>query len=163
MIGRFGLAIAVASLSVPISILAQVATQWERVHADAQGEQSYDPASVRRTGERVRVTMRLAPIASRSNTAPSYIADYDFDCAGQTSALLSVREFGPEGEALRSTDPEERVDTVPIDAGSFEAPMYRKLCPGARPLPEPPPLSIVVQGTGGNCPSAGEAGRCGNE
>jgi hypothetical protein len=146
--------------SMPLS--AQPAPNWQRVHGDDEGEYFLDRASFRRDGDRVRVTMRIVPTASAGDAAMTYLAEYDFDCAAQTSAFAAGREIGPTGEELRAvTVPADRVSAELIYADSSEAPIYRALCPDSAALREPPAgpaLIRTVPVTGsGNCPGTNGA------
>ncbi len=137
----FAVTAAAMLLGISMPVLAQ-AVEWQRVHGDDEGEYFVDPASLRRDGDRVRVTMRLAPTGRGGVT---HIGDYDFDCAGHTMAMLAARELGPQGEQLRAVIvPAERVRAETVYAGSGQAPMFHAVCPAAAALPEPPAMPAIV-------------------
>ena len=153
---------AAAALLLAAPLLAEDSVAWQRLHADDEGVYAFDPASVRRTGEMVRVTLRLEP-AERGGIV--YIADFGFDCAGASSTLFAGREIGPGGEELRAvTVPADRTRPEPIDAASGMAPLFRNFCPGAA-LPERPAGPAIVATPPGSesrsCPRAEGAPRCG--
>lgn len=117
-----------------LAVAAQVATDLPEVRWEPAGSRlgfsfSFDPASVRRAGERVSFRMRLdGPIPSPAG-AQTGIATIEVDCATGMGAWLEGRFYNVSGMLLetRSVAPAGRRPQAP-ERGTPEARIHDRVC-----------------------------------
>lgn len=115
--------------------------KWVSLYSDRDGETFYDPASLKRTGDSVALSLR-----SVAKGADSWvIATVEIDCKKQTIAFLAGKEFGADGALLRSTEIDNgRIERQPLYEGEDIGATYRAACPKGAPLKvfDGPPIIV---------------------
>ena len=130
---------ALALLSVAPASAQDV--KWVSLYADRDAETLYDPASLKRVGN--RVTLSLRSVAKGADW--SAIMKMEIDCRAQTMAMLSGEEFGAEGKQLRSRIIEPgKIERMPMFKGEDMEPVYKVACPKGAPLPGMSGPPIIV-------------------
>lgn len=74
-------------------------TIWERVHNNAEGDGYADPASARRDGNAVDVTVRLL-LPTPADQVHSFQTRYRLDCAARTTRQLYITAFDAAGRRI---------------------------------------------------------------
>jgi hypothetical protein len=75
---------------------------WTAAGSEARGSYEYDPASVSRTGDVVRLRMRITLYADAPDGTRSVIMDVGIACSGRTMTTYAVTAYGSGGAALGS-------------------------------------------------------------
>ena len=132
------------------------APEWVTVGSDSANTLYYNPKSVSRSGDVVRVRTRMV-VADDPLGYGSFIILEDLNCRAQTWTMIAAQGFDTGGKLYRSVEvPADKARPEPIFAGETTALLYRKLCPAGRALPPPPiPGPPPVPTTPGTDPAAG--------
>lgn len=140
---RAALCAAVALGCWPAMLAAAQEAKWVSLYTDRDGETFYDPASVTRTGNRVRIKLRMI---AKSDVAWSAITRAEIDCKAQTLGMLSMEQYGAGPVPVKTrTVPADKVERQPLFVGEDMEPIYRAACPRGAPLPkfEGPQITVV--------------------
>ena len=133
-LARTTLFVAVVCACWPSAGAGAQAVKWVHIGANRDGEISYDPASLARTGDRVLLTVR---VALEGDPPTHFIGRVEFDCRQPSLAIHSGQQFGTKGELLRSkTVPTDQVEHDPLVTDSEYTNVYRVVCPDGAPLPK---------------------------
>lgn len=80
-------------------------TVWERVSNNADGDGYVDPASARRDGNAVEVTVRLLLPAPLDGRVHSFHTRFRLDCAARTARQLYITAFDAAGRRIAEGAP----------------------------------------------------------
>lgn len=120
------LAMALAAQALP----APAAVQWEEVAQDSGGRYSIDPTSIARTGDRVRFLMRAFAARAEPDGTSSAVVRYLIDCRARTSGMLAVDFYRGDAFSNSHQAGENEVQLRPIEAGTGEVALHRRVCGG---------------------------------
>lgn len=102
---------------------------WRRIDANDDGTLFADPATLRRSGSRFELTVRIVFAQDDGGGFESVVAHYRYDCAARTSTLLSVTGYDARGNTV--PDPEAGKGEEPPDPAPDDSPggaMLRAYC-----------------------------------
>jgi hypothetical protein len=101
-------------------------TQWVHVQEGESGARSYyDPASVRRDQDKVRLRLRAVPGRSSTTGTREYVALEEIDCAARTAATLELTATLRNGRRQTVPMPGK---AEPINPGTVVAALYDLVC-----------------------------------
>lgn len=127
----FALALA---LQAPAPLTEREGVRWEQVSAEPTGTSYIDPASLRRTGERVRFLGKN--IQRGENEGEVMLVDLELDCASAGFTLHAITMRIPVADTVQVVPlPPEAIDVDPrLDPRSpADRQLFRRIC--GRTLP----------------------------
>ncbi len=132
----FTAVVASAALIMPASAQRELASNWVRIGADADGSILYIDADYSETGQDEGGPFVVAHFISDdsgnvSKRQDSTFTRYQVRCGPQTSKLVHLATFDENGETLQSGDVTGRLAQIPYAAaadGSVGATIIRRAC-----------------------------------
>jgi hypothetical protein len=118
-------ALAAQSLPVPGAV------RWEPVAEDSGGHYEIDPTSLVRSGTRVRVLIRAIAARAEVDGTSSAVVRYLIDCQARTAAMLTADFYRGDAFASSRAVDEDQVQLRPIEAGTGEVGLHRRVCDAA--------------------------------
>ena len=128
------------TVTLAIALLLQAAAppfdpdgvRWEPLPAGPTVRTEYDPASVRRDGDRVRVTVRSAPVTNPGGD--KLVALMLIDCPSHALGILTLHTYSSSGVHLRSQEfAAERIGLIPASGGGTDELIEHACRPAAQP------------------------------
>lgn len=103
---------------------------WRLVSRTAENATWMDPASVRRDGARVEVSVRIVFARAEGNAVRSAVMRHAYDCTRRTGATVHVALYDAAG-ALHDEQQVTGEDAAPVapEEGSPDAAVLATLCP----------------------------------
>lgn len=104
---------------------------WQLLARTAENAAWLDPASVRRTGARVEVSVRIVFASAQDEGVRSAVMRHAYDCATRTGATLHISLYDAAGARLaeQPMTGDDAAATAP-EAGSPDAMVLARVCPG---------------------------------
>jgi hypothetical protein len=122
----FALTAALAAQALP----APAAVTWEAVAEDSGGRYSIDPASIVRTGDRVRFLMRAFAARAEADGTSSAVVRYLIDCRARTAGMLAADFYRGDAFGNSLTVDEDEIELRPLAEGTGEVQLHRRVCGG---------------------------------
>lgn len=119
------------TIALALALLAaggqpEAAPQWVALLETANGGSTYyDPASIRRGGELVRVRLRALPGSDSQTGVREFLAEESIDCARRTTTTLSLSASMHDGSSI---DVPQDGKADPINPNTPVAALFDVVC-----------------------------------
>ncbi len=110
-------------------LLAQAGANWVPAGSEPRGSYAYDSASVSRSGDIVRVRIRVIMSAIAPGGVRTLVMDVGLGCSARTMTAYAMSTYGDGGALIEShqAGPGESV-AQPLPANTIEDAIRQRLC-----------------------------------